>query len=606
MKKTLFFLLVFSFFKANSQNLPGHPRIILLKNEENIIAANIKNDKNWAKIHQTILAESDKIIVLPTLERIQIGRRLLDKSRECLRRVFFLSYAYRISKDKKYFDRCEAELLKVCQFSDWNPSHFLDVAEMTLGVSIGYDWLYDDLSENSRNIIKQAILKKGIEPSLDPKYNSWLSVSHNWNQVCNAGMTYGALAIYEENPTLSKQIIARAKESIKLPLEDYNPDGAYPEGYGYWGYGTSFHILFLSALQTIQLIDNQIDSGLIKTASYFQNMLGTSGKSFNYSDAGNGAGLNAAMFWFAYQSKNNSLLFNEKNYLDDASKMGGNRILPAAMIWGKDLKLDQIDVPTQKTWMGQGKSPVAMMRSSWTDKNAIYVGLKAGSAAVNHAHMDIGSFVMDAYGERWAMDLGMQEYESLESKGVKLWDKTQNGQRWEIMRYNNHYHNTLSFDNELQLVEKKATIIQNTTTPNFMSAVTDLSSIYENKIKEAKRGLAILQNDIVVIKDEITNNDKPTQMKWLMVTQADVKILNANTFQLTQNGKKMYLKVLANTKIELKTWNTDAVNSFDAPNPGTIRIGFLANLAASQKGDFTVLLSSNNKIVKVKPLNQWK
>lgn len=606
MKKILFFLLVFSFFKANSQNLPSHPRIILLKNEENIIAANIKNDKNWAKIHQTILAESDKIIVLPTLERIQIGRRLLDKSRECLRRVFFLSYAYRISKEKKYFDRCEAELLKVCQFSDWNPSHFLDVAEMTLGVSIGYDWLYDDLSENSRNIIKQAILKKGIEPSLDPKYNSWLSVSHNWNQVCNAGMTYGALAIYEENPTLSKQIIDRAKESIKLPLEDYNPDGAYPEGYGYWGYGTSFHILFLSALQTIQLMDNQIDTGLIKTASYFQNMLGTSGKSFNYSDAGNGAGLNAAMFWFAYQSKNNSLLFNEKNYLDDASKMGGNRILPAAMIWGKDLKLDNIDTPTQKTWIGQGKSPVAMMRTSWTDKNAIYVGLKTGSAAVNHAHMDIGSFVMDANGERWAMDLGMQEYESLESKGVKLWDKTQTGQRWEIMRYNNHYHNTLSFDNELQLVEKKAHVIQNTTTPNFMSAVTDLSSIYENKIKEAKRGLAILDNDIVVIKDEITNNEKPTQMKWLMVTQADVKILNANTFQLTQNGKKMYLKVLSNTKIELKTWNTDAVNSFDAPNPGAIRIGFLANLAASQKCDFTVLLSSNNKTVKVKPLIQWK
>lgn len=606
MKNILAILSLFTFFSAQSQILPDHPRIILLKNEEAIIKSNIKNDENWAKIHQTIIDESDKIILLPTLERIQIGRRLLDKSRECLRRVFFLSYAYRVSKEKKYFDRCEAELLKVSQFSEWNPSHFLDVAEMTLGVAIGYDWLYADLSEKSRHIIKEAILKKGIEPSLDPKYNSWLKVSHNWNQVCNAGMTYGALAIYEENPALSKQIIDRAKKSIKLPLEDYNPDGAYPEGYGYWGYGTSFHVLFLSALQTIQLIDNQIDTGLIKTASYFQNMLGTSGKSFNYSDAGNGAGLNAAMFWFAYQTKNNSLLFNEKKYLDDTSKMTGNRILPAAMIWGKDLKLNQNDVPTQKTWMGQGKSPVAMMRSSWTDRNAIYAGLKAGSAAVNHAHMDIGSFVMDAYGERWAMDLGMQEYESLESKGVKLWDKTQNGQRWEIMRYNNHYHNTLNFDNELQLVDAKANIIQSTTTPNFMSAVTDLSPIYENKIKEAKRGLAILDNHIVVIKDEITNKDKPTQMKWLMVTQADVKILNANTFQLTQHGKIMYLKVVSNTKIELKTWNTDAVNSFDAPNPGTIRIGFLANLEASQKVDFTVLISSTNKNVKVKPLIQWR
>lgn len=357
MKKTLILLSFFTFFKAYSQNIPDHPRILLLKNEENAISQNIKNDKNWAKIHQTIIVESDKIILLPTLERIQIGRRLLDKSRECLRRVFFLSYAYRISKDKKYFDRCEAELIKVSQFSDWNPSHFLDVAEMTLGVAIGYDWLYDDLSENSRNIIKEAILKKGIEPSFDSRYNSWLKASHNWNQVCNAGMTYGALAIFEENPTLSKQIIDRAKESIKLPLEDYNPDGAYPEGYGYWGYGTSFNVLFLSALQKLQLTENQIDAGLQKTASYFQNMLGNSGKSFNYSDAGNGAGLNAAMFWFANQSKNNSLLFNEKNYLNDGSKMIGNRVLPAAMIWGKDLKLDKIDAPTEKTWVGQGKKP---------------------------------------------------------------------------------------------------------------------------------------------------------------------------------------------------------------------------------------------------------
>ena len=458
MKKTLLILSFLTFFKAFSQNLPSHPRILLFKNEENAISENIKNDKNWAKIHQTIIDESDKIINLPTLERIQIGRRLLDKSRECLRRVFYLSYAYRISKDKKYLTRCEAELLKVSQFSDWNPSHFLDVAEMTLGVAIGYDWLHDDLSENSRKIIKEAILKKGIEPSFDSKYNSWLKASHNWNQVCNAGMTYGALAIYEENPTLSKQIIDRVKESIKLPLEDFNPDGAYPEGYAYWGYGTSFHVLFLSALYKLQMTDSQIDTGFNKTASYFQNLIGTSGKNFNYSDAGSGTGLNAAMFWFANHNKNNSLLFNEKNYLEDASKMKGNRILPAAMIWGKDLKLDKIEAPTDKIWVGQGKSPVAMMRTSWTDKNGIYVGFKAGSAAVNHAHMDIGSFVMDALGERWAMDLGMQEYESLESKGIKLWDKTQNGQRWEIMRYNNFYHNTLTFDQKLQNVEGKASI----------------------------------------------------------------------------------------------------------------------------------------------------
>ena len=606
MKKILTFCLYFLAFNTYAQNLPNHPRILLLANEESGIQKNIEQDKNWALIHQNILDEATEIISLPTLERIQVGRRLLDKSREALRRLFILSYAYRMTNEKKYFDRCEAELLKISQFTDWNPSHFLDVAEMTMAVSIGYDWLHKDLSETSRKQIKEAILQKGLLPSMDAKHNSWLKASHNWNQVCNAGMTYGALATFEDNPTLAMQIINRAKKSIELPLEDYNPDGAYPEGFGYWGYGTSFHVLFLSVLQKLSLLDNAVNEGFNKTAYYYQQMLGSSGQSFNYSDAGSGrGGLSPAMFWYANKLKNNSLLFNEKKYLND-KKMVNNRILPAVMIWGSGLSLDNVPNPNSHVFVGAGKSPVAMMRTSWTDADAIYLGLKAGSANVNHAHMDIGSFVVDALGERWALDLGMQSYESLESKGVGLWNKTQDGQRWEILRYNNRYHNTLTFDDELQLVQENAEITQSTTAPNFMSAVTDLSNIYKNKVKDAKRGVAIMDKNLVVIRDEITNNEVSTRMQWTMVTPADVKILDYNTVELTQNGKKMYMQVVSKNKISLKTWSTDPVNSFDESNPGTIRVGFEVNLAANEKSDFTVFLSPAKKTIKAKPLKSWK
>jgi hypothetical protein len=606
MKKILTFCLYFLAFNTYAQNLPNHPRILLLANEESGIQKNIEQDKNWALIHQNILDEATEIISLPTLERIQVGRRLLDKSREALRRLFILSYAYRMTNEKKYFDRCEAELLKISQFTDWNPSHFLDVAEMTMAVSIGYDWLHKDLSETSRKQIKEAILQKGLLPSMDAKHNSWLKASHNWNQVCNAGMTYGALATFEDNPTLAMQIINRAKKSIELPLEDYNPDGAYPEGFGYWGYGTSFHVLFLSVLQKLSLLDNAVNEGFNKTAYYYQQMLGSSGQSFNYSDAGSGrGGLSPAMFWYANKLKDNSLLFNEKKYLND-KKMVNNRILPAVMIWGSGLSLDNVPNPNSHVFVGAGKSPVAMMRTSWTDADAIYLGLKAGSANVNHAHMDIGSFVVDALGERWALDLGMQSYESLESKGVGLWNKTQDGQRWEILRYNNRYHNTLTFDDELQLVQENAEITQSTTAPNFMSAVTDLSNIYKNKVKDAKRGVAIMDKNLVVIRDEITNNEVSTRMQWTMVTPADVKILDYNTVELTQNGKKMYMQVVSKNKISLKTWSTDPVNSFDESNPGTIRVGYEVNLAANEKSDFTVFLSPAKKTIKVKPLKSWK
>ena len=613
MKQKIFILCFLTFFKVFSQNLPSHPRILLLKNEENTIAENIKKDPTWAKLNQVIIDESNKIIILPTLERIQIGRRLLDKSRECLRRIFFLSYAYRITKDKKYLERADAELIKVSQFSDWNPSHFLDVAEMTMGVSIGYDWLYDDLSATSKEIIKEAILKKSIEPSLDKKYNSWLKASHNWNQVCNAGMTYGALAIYEENTALAQQIIDRAIESIKLPMEDYKPEGAYPEGYSYWGYGTSFNVMFLDAIQRVFKTDFGLSAteGFLTTAGYMQNMVGSSGKNFNYSDAGNGSGISPALFWFADKTKNSSLLFTEKQYLQGKDKsMHLDRLLPATMIWGKDISLAKVAEPKEMIWVGQGKNPVAMMRTSWSKPDAIYVGLKAGSPSVNHGHMDVGSFVMDANGERWSMDFGMQEYETLESKGVKLWGLAQNSERWQVYRYNNLAHSTLAFDSEFQKVEGYASINHSSKNPNFLSATTDIGAVYKGKATSVIRGVAIIDKKYVLVKDEITAAENETTVRWAMLTPAEVKINKDGTAELTQNGIKLQLKVNSPSNVTLKTWSTQGSHDYDAPNTGTTLLGFEVKIAANSINSLEVLLiPEENKVIsktKILPLKDWK
>ena len=600
-------------YLTDVKNMPNHPRILLFKGEVKEIQKSIKADKNWAKIHQIILDEGNKMLALPTLERIQIGRRLLDKSRECIRRVFYLSYAYRLTKDKKYFERAEKELLKVSQFSDWNPSHFLDVAEMTMGVAIGYDWLYADLSPSSRSIIREAIIKKGIEPSLDPQYNGWLSAIHNWNQVCNAGIAYGALAIYEDNPDLAKQIIDRAITSIKLPMESYKPDGAYPEGYNYWGYGTSFNVMFLSAIEKVFGSDFGLSDteGFLKTADYLENMVGISGKNFNYSDArGSDTGLNSAMFWFAKRTQNNSLLWVEKTYLAGADKkMGSDRLLPTTLIWGKGINLKKIQAPKQLLWAGQGLNPVAMMRTSWTNPDAIYVGFKAGSPSVNHGHMDVGSFVMDALGERWSMDFGLQEYESLESKGVKLWGKDQNAQRWEVYRYNNFAHSTLTFNQALQRVEGFASIENTTDNPQFLSATSDISAVYKGQVASAHRGIAIVEQKYVAIKDEITATDKETSVRWVMLTSATVKITENGTAELTQKGKKLQLKVLQPANISVKTWVTTPPHDYDAPNPNTILVGFEAVLPKNSTTILTVLLIpqgvSNKTGINILPLDKW-
>lgn len=71
-----------------------------------------------------MIASANSIVTRAPLTRTLIGPRLLDVSRELLNRTTHLALAYHFSGDKKYLDAAVANLKTVCEFSDWNPSHF--------------------------------------------------------------------------------------------------------------------------------------------------------------------------------------------------------------------------------------------------------------------------------------------------------------------------------------------------------------------------------------------------------------------------------------------------------------------------------------------------
>jgi hypothetical protein len=340
-------------------------------------------------------------------------------------------------------------------------------------------------------------------------------------------------------------------------------------------------------------------------------MTGTTGIPFNYSDAGSNSGLNPSMFWFATKLKDPSVLWVERSYLlhKPATSHVNNRLLPAILIWSGGIQINKISPPTSTTWIGHGKNPVALMRTSWTDSNAIYVGMKGGSVSVNHAHMDIGSFVMDADGVRWAMDFGMQEYESLESKGIRLFGRTQDAERWTVFRLTNLVHNTLTINNQHQRVKGFAPITSFSNDPSFMNAVTDMSTVYDSALAKAVRGIAIVDKSYVVVRDEIETLNNETTIRWTMLTPADVKITGPDKAELMKNGKKLILQVRSPLKVTMKTWSTDPPNSYDAPNPGTILVGFEIQVPANAKTAFDVELVPEKALKtvskKILPLDNW-
>ena len=89
--------------------MPAHQRILLLRGEEQAIARDIASDSSRRRIHEAIIIGAGEVRALPSIERIQDGRRLLDKSREALRRIFLLAYAARLTGDDAHFRRAERD-----------------------------------------------------------------------------------------------------------------------------------------------------------------------------------------------------------------------------------------------------------------------------------------------------------------------------------------------------------------------------------------------------------------------------------------------------------------------------------------------------------------
>jgi hypothetical protein len=312
------------------------------------------------------------------------------------------------------------------------------------------------------------------------------------------------------------------------------------------------------------------------------------------------------MFWFYAKLKDPSLLWNEKTYIQER-KNTDDRLLPTLMIWGSNVKISDIQPPKELMWAGGGATPVAIMRSSWTDPKAAYAGFKLGSASNSHAHMDVGSFIFEANGVRWGMDFGSQDYHSLESKGVDLWNGNQESQRWQVFRYNNFAHNTLTVNGRLHNVKGRAKLQSYSASPLFMNAIADISELFEGQLATCVRGLALVDQQYLVVRDEIKTSAKEATIRWTMLTPANAKISGKNSIELTKNGQKLKIEVVEPAKVTLKTWTTTSPNDFDASNSGTVLVGFELKVPANTTTAVSVKLipQSTRKTATVPALAQW-
>lgn len=467
-----------------------------------------------------IVAFCDAVLDEPPATRKMIGRRLLHTSRAALKRIFWLGYTYRVHGGEAYARKAIDEMLAVSAFSDWNPAHFLDVGEMTMAVAIGYDWLYDKMTPRERKTVARAIIDKGLKPALNPN-DVWFYTSEiNWNAVCNAGMVYGALAVWEEDPDFCRSMLEKSLESNKLAYKAYE-GGGYPEGYNYWGYGTSFQLMLAAAVNYAFPGKDGLYVDSRSLSFDFVRFTSTpAGNCFSFSDAYRKATGQYMQVW-----GNRWGLYPEIRIMEETGfeRLCEERLFPMFLI-GLAGRGMSADVPVDHYFQCGGTTPVFIYRSGWRSRDDDYLGIKGGLTMSSHSHCDQGSFYFESDGVTWATDLGMQDYNSLETAGVDLWDMTQDSERWSVFRIGPFSHNILTVNGHTPKVNHP-TSISRTWMPeegarqDRFGAELDLTDLYTEDLDSCRRAVYLWDGDLHLM-DLVQAGDSVCTVRWAMCTEA--------------------------------------------------------------------------------------
>ncbi|MGI8908039.1 MAG: heparinase II/III domain-containing protein [Candidatus Sumerlaeaceae bacterium] len=519
---------------------PEHPRLLATDRDIVELRQRIQTDKLAADWHRKLRERAEKVLDEKPAQWVMSPTRvpkipwLLEESRLALDRVLLLGLLYRLDGDDRFRIRAEKELRAVCAFPDWNPAHFLDTAEMTAAVGIGYDWFYSKLSRRAREELTSGIINLGLQPGIAGYRNNdrqWVASTHNWNLVCNNGLAIGALAIADEQPEVAAFVLSGAIRAMPRAMAGFAPDGGWIEGPAYWGYGVRFCALGFGAMQTALGTTFRLDDspGFSEAGIFPAAITGPTGLCFNWGDCGERAVdfPNAAELWLAKR-------FDRPEFAWRSQECALNRLDPLHLLWKPAIARSPVDAELRIDLLFRGAG-VVTMRGDWEGAGASFIAFKGGRNAATHSNLDLGTFVFDADGIRWAMELGADDYLL-----PGYWEANQ---RFGYYRCGTIGQNTLMINGANQEHDAAAAIIAFDSATGVASASSDLTHGYRKIARRVERGIQLCgQRRHVMIQDEIACN-APADITWNMHTRTDVEI-KGSTALLTTAGKTMVVRVL--------------------------------------------------------------
>ena len=536
-------------FLSSNDGGAKHPRLIADSEDFLCIAEEVKSDPVKAEWYSKVIYTANSILNQPLVEYKISDGRLLDTANAALLRMQYLGFAYQITKDTKYSSRGIKELEAICAFPDWHPEHYLDTGTLASAAAIGYDWLYEAMTETQRRDIAQKAQEYALDSAEmaydgNASFNSfWVSTETNWGIVCNGGIANLALATGEYNTDSAMAVLSKALRAIEYPWYRFAPDGAWYEGTDYWSYLLTHLSLFMSSYESAMgEAFGKNFMGLDKFAQFQIQFTGPDGLANNFHDADEAVIQSEGQFYLAELYGDISLMKYRIGFMEEYN------IKPAVMdiIWchaglSGDMTYTNLSIDDYFR-----ETEFVSMRGGWNNDDS-WISFHGGDSDNAHDHIDPGTFVFCIGGVRWAVDIGKEPLSYLDDSQNPAVQAGYNSYYFYRRKGEGHNIVVINPDDKLEINQSAyAKAAKPVSTPDGSYSYIDLSEAYKDDVYSYKRGYKLTDSRrTFTIRDEIELK-KTSELHWYMHTKGDIEIIDNNTAIISQDGKKLLMRFTTN------------------------------------------------------------
>ncbi len=216
----IFTITTLSFSQDKYEIITSHPRVILSKEADLTLQFLFLENEGAREIQQSLKINADMLVEKDQI-KISTIQEFIEENK--LKRLFYevstLAMAYRLFEDVKYSNKVTEYLLAISSLESWGKAGFETLSDLAMINALGYDWLFYELTRADREIVRNAIVQKGLNPLLDAFVLNADTIPPAKILSVTSGMVLGSLAVADDFPELNKRAIYRFLVSNQRAIE---------------------------------------------------------------------------------------------------------------------------------------------------------------------------------------------------------------------------------------------------------------------------------------------------------------------------------------------------------------------------------------------------